>query len=363
MKFRQSFNLAVALACLHGGSFADIFADNQAKQANPKPSANETWKQIVSARAALDQAMAVDEAKRSPKSLVAASKRAVDQAVKLEEMTSEFSSEFPGDTNLLRVVAHGAYALGIQGVLGHRDLLHEAADGVTGIEFESELVKDNPALSSHAKALRDVCESNLIAGSIAALRFRPTNSLVYATLLHLAQKTRSDAGKFLVRELISNALLAPEWMDSATNILNRQFSIGQPFAIKFTGIDGSEVDSQKMRGKVLLVNFWARTCPPCIGEIPELKSLYRQYRDQGFEIVGVSVDDDAKPVLKLIHDKGVSWPIMLAVGGMKNDLVSKCGFFAVPNNWLVDKQGILREIAADRDNLENKIKFLLAESR
>lgn len=362
MKFCRSFSLAITLACFLGGRFSDVFAADPVKQAKSEPSASEMWKQIVSARAALDQAIATDLATLSPENRAAAGKRVADQASKLEDISSEFSNDFPSDTNLLRAVAHGAYAMGIEGVLERPNLLWQAADHITGVEFESELTKDVPVLGNYAKAYREECERNLVAGTIAALRFHPTNNSVCAALLHLAQKTRSDGGKLLVRELITNSLLPAAWMDSAKNILNRRFSIGQPFDMKFSGIGGREADSQKLRGKVLLVNFWATSCPPCIGEIPELKSLYKQYRNQGFEVVGVSLDDEAKPVLKLIHEKGVSWPILLAVGGMKNDLVSKCGFFAIPNNWLVDKQGILREIAAERGSLEKKIIVLLAES-
>jgi len=357
MKCSQSFSLLALFVCVLGGNISSVFAVELTK---PKLSATEIWKQIVSGRAALDQAMVIDVGTLSIENREAARKRAADLASKLEETANDFWFEFPNDTNLLSAVAHCAYALGIEAALAHQGLFSKAIDRITGIEFESELTKDTPSLSRHAKAIREVCESNLVAGVIAALHFQPTNNL--GILFHLAQKAKNEAGKSLVRELFTNSLVPSVWTESASNILNRRFSIGQPFSIKFTGFDGRKVDSQKMRGKVLLVNFWGSYCPSCVTEIPKLKSLHKKYRSRGFEIVGVNLDREIKSALKVIKGKEITWPNMMDAGGLENGFAGKCGIFWIPNNWLVDKKGNLREIAADADDLEKKIKLLLAEA-
>lgn len=257
-------------------------------------------------------------------------------------------------------MANGAFALGIGGVFESHSELNAAVNTITGVEFESEIVKTSPALSNQTHVVRGVLETNLVSGAIAALRFQPTNSAACFALLDLAQKAKSEAGKVLVRELITNSFLPSVWVDSAKNILNRQCSIGQPFALKYTAVDGRKVDLGDLRGKVVLVNFWATTCAPCLRDLPELKSVYKKYQDRGFEIVGVSLDDEIKPVVKVIKEKEITWPNTIDVGWPTNGLAKECGVFAIPNNWLVDRKGILREIAA-RENLAKKVEALLAE--
>ena len=71
----------------------------------------------------------------------------------------------------------------------------------------------------------------------------------------------------------------------------------KPLDLKYTAVDGSAVDLSKMRGKVVLVDFWATWCPPCRGEVPNVVAAYTKYHDQGFEIVGVSLDKDKERLL------------------------------------------------------------------
>jgi thiol-disulfide isomerase/thioredoxin len=173
-------------------------------------------------------------------------------------------------------------------------------------------------------------------------------------------RARTDAG----RKLSQAILEAPKTDDSlkhvAKSVLNRKYSTGQPLPIQFTAIDGRKVDTSQMRGKVILVDFWATTCVPCMAGLPELKSLDQKYHEQGFEIVGISSDNEQKPVLRVIQEKGIPWPNYVDADGQTNKFEVACGVSGIPNYWLVDRHGILRETMADFD-LEKKIQFLLAE--
>jgi peroxiredoxin len=99
---------------------------------------------------------------------------------------------------------------------------------------------------------------------------------------------------------------------------------------------------------------------PCLEKLPELELLYQKYRDRGFEVAGISTDSEKQTLLRVIHEKSIPWPIVLAENSWTNELVTVCGVNAIPDYWLIDRTGITREIMAD-SNLEKEIEFLLAE--
>src|SRR5471030_1254825 len=68
--------------------------------------------------------------------------------------------------------------------------------------------------------------------------------------------------------------------------------LDKPLDLKFTAVDGKKVDLADMRGKVVLIDFWATWCPPCRAEVPDVVATYKKYHDQGFEVVGISLDQD-----------------------------------------------------------------------
>jgi cytochrome c biogenesis protein CcmG/thiol:disulfide interchange protein DsbE len=107
-----------------------------------------------------------------------------------------------------------------------------------------------------------------------------------------------------------------------------------------TAIDGTGIDLAKLRGKVVLVNFWATWCAPCRKEMPTLDAFYRRHRGQGFELIGISVDfaRDAAKMRKVAA--GISYPAV----GIKDIEVN--GFGApdgVPVTYVIDAEGIIRD--------------------
>ena len=107
-----------------------------------------------------------------------------------------------------------------------------------------------------------------------------------------------------------------------------------------TAIDGTSIDLAKLRGKVVLVNFWATWCAPCRKEMPTLDAFYRRHRGQGFELIGISVDfaRDAAKMRKVAAGLAYS-----AVG--INDIAVN-GFGApdgVPVTYVIDGEGTIRD--------------------
>jgi thiol-disulfide isomerase/thioredoxin len=115
----------------------------------------------------------------------------------------------------------------------------------------------------------------------------------------------------------------------------------KPFNLKFTSVDGSPTDVSSMRGKVVLIDFWATWCGPCRGEVPNVVAAYNKYHNRGFEIVGVSLDQDKDALLAFTKENGMVWPQYFDGKGWKNDVSSSFDIHSIPAMWLVDKNGML----------------------
>ncbi len=113
----------------------------------------------------------------------------------------------------------------------------------------------------------------------------------------------------------------------------------KPLDLKYTAVDGTAVDISKLRGKVVLVDFWATWCPPCRGEVPNVVAAYQKYHDQGFEILGISLDQDKQALISFTKDHGMVWPQYFDGSGFDNKIASNFGIDAIPAMWLVGKDG------------------------
>ena len=128
-------------------------------------------------------------------------------------------------------------------------------------------------------------------------------------------------------------------------------------------LDGSVFDLAALRGKVVIINFWATWCSPCRAEMPQLDAFYRRYRARGLELLGVSVDDaqDRDAVVRVM--KSFSYPAALAAAAKVNDFGAP---IAVPMTWIIDAQGVVRARllagnAATMQSLEQAVLPLLPQ--
>jgi peroxiredoxin len=108
---------------------------------------------------------------------------------------------------------------------------------------------------------------------------------------------------------------------------------------KETDLEGKPLSISQYKGKVVLVDFWATWCPPCLRELPNTLKVYEKYHDKGFEIVGISMDDDRAQLEKFIKDQKIAWPQFFDGKGRDNKLAVKYGADAPPEFYLLDRSG------------------------
>jgi len=125
-------------------------------------------------------------------------------------------------------------------------------------------------------------------------------------------------------------------------VLRRLNLPGNEMEISGTLLNGSPFDPKSVAGKVVLVDFWATWCGPCIAEIPNVLEQYEKYHDKGFEVIGVSLDDDAEALKAFVDEKKLPWPVLYEKpggAGWQHPLATKYGVSGIPTVILVGRDG------------------------
>lgn len=136
--------------------------------------------------------------------------------------------------------------------------------------------------------------------------------------------------------------------------LKRDISfVGEPFEATLTRLDGTKLNlPEDLEGKVVVIDFWATWCGPCIGSLPHMKEFYAEYKDKGVEIVGISLDRPGKidHLKEFAKERGLDW-IHTYSGEFRHDPTARrYGVSGIPSVWVLDKQGrIYSENAGGRE--------------
>jgi peroxiredoxin len=124
---------------------------------------------------------------------------------------------------------------------------------------------------------------------------------------------------------------------------------------------GESISLDQNEKRVVLIDFWATWCPPCVASMPVLERLYRGYQGRGFVVLGVDQEPgDEETVRAFLRRNGITFPIAMDPGTISKSY----GVFTFPTSFLVGKDGIIRDVhrgVADESNLRSQIEALVLE--
>lgn len=126
----------------------------------------------------------------------------------------------------------------------------------------------------------------------------------------------------------------------ASKDIQRKLAVGAKFPdFDEKDLDGKPLSIARFKGKVVLVDFWATWCGPCIAELPNVQAAYAKHHAKGFEILGISLDSDRAKLDKFLADKKMTWPQYFDGKGWQTKLAGTYGVNSIPATYLLDGEG------------------------
>jgi thiol-disulfide isomerase/thioredoxin len=133
----------------------------------------------------------------------------------------------------------------------------------------------------------------------------------------------------------------------------------EPKPLGKNDVAGKPLDFADYKGKVLLVDFWATWCGPCMQELPNVLAAYDKYHDKGFEILGISLDRDRAAFDKVVAERGMTWRHYYDGKFWENEIATEWGVRSIPATYLIGPDGKVAAVGLRGDALDKKLEKLL----
>ena len=169
--------------------------------------------------------------------------------------------------------------------------------------------------------------------------------------------------KAVAEEILKRTDVTGAVRDKTREALAREAMLARPLELSFTALDGREIDLAKLRGKVVLIDFWATWHDVCVSEMKTVRKAYERFHDQGFEVIGVIYNQEKTEGDGFVAKEKIPWPQFWDGEGLNNAVAEKFGVGSLPTKWLLGKDGRVADRNARADLLEKVEKLLAAPAK
>ena len=260
----------------------------------------------------------------------------------LDKDLAAFLKKFPKSPKVMAVLNE---RIGLLGFLGKRD---QAAKVLEQMKSRADTVED---IKSVAMALARQKRSAEAGKTFLDAAIKKTKDKEKKASLALAksifENTRDkEAQKTFLKNIIKAYPGTKAAKLAATKIKAIDLAEGMPplDISDFKDIEGKPIRMEDYKGKVLLIDFWATWCGPCIGELPNVLEAYKKYHAKGFEILSISFDSDRSKFEKFIKERGMTWRHYFDGKRWGNEIGALYNIRAIPHTILVGKDGKIAAI-------------------
>ena len=234
------------------------------------------------------------------------------------------------------------------------DQVKQARDAIIGLYRSGNT--DAAAYAPHLQkldALYEKIDASLPEERFSVLAFK---GMIYQNVLDDLPAARTEYER-LAKDFAGTEMAA-KGADLVARIdMLESLVIGAEFpGFSFEDLEKESVSLSDYQGKVVLIDFWATWCPPCIAELPHVLDVYQEYHDKGFEIIGISLDKDRSKLETFIKENGMDWPQYFDGKGWDNELSNKYAVSSIPATFLIGPGGKIIAKDLRGDELEKAVK-------